>query len=710
MSADREPRAEVPEQPDLLTCDSEPIHTPGTIQRFGMLVAVDRDCTIRRVSANLSEFLPMTPGQALGRPLEDLVGEDVGVRCRVHLLTKAMGGSVESPAVLDADLPGAWVPFTLALTNAQPGLIIESEPKTHGPSEYRGVLRSVSESCERLREARGLAALLESAAHLVSAESGFHRTMVYRFDSEMNGDIIAEVVNGVEPRWLDHRFPHSDIPEQARALYLRNRIRMIVDIDYIPAPLLGLGEDVRERLDLSNVTLRSVSPIHIEYLRNMDVRATLSMSLIVAGRLWGMIICHHHEPRYAHRPLRIYGDLVAQFVSLQLEQQLAEEKLGARKRLVRDVQCVAERMRVEDRVGSAVAQSDELLRAWDADAFHLVLRGERTVLGRAVPETLRQAIETALLGRHMATHVPLPPIDRVIALERIGPLLSGLGVDPDWVAGVLFVPLRDSAGDYVLWWRAEYLQTIKWAGQPEQSVNSTSSDQPARLSPRGSFETWVEEVRGRSLSWTAAHRLGADRLAQVISNHIADERKRSREREELERRLTHYDSLTGLPNRVLLLDRLQDAIKRAQRQQDAFAVCSIELTAVGPIRDRFGLGVGEEALQTVAVRLSRLLRQNDTLARVDGDALVVLIEGIPAKTREAVRNAAVIVVNKLIRALDEPVRIGSYAHPLDASVGICCYPEMPEHPARLLHLADTAMYRARKRGCNPTFAEYLEEG
>lgn len=713
MGADLQPCAVLPEQVDLLSRDSASINTSGAIQRFGMLVAVDRNFTIRRVSANLSEFLPMTPAEALGRPLEDLVGEDVGVRCRMHLLTHAMGGSAESPAVLDADLPGAWVPFTLALSVAHPGLIIECEPKSHGPLEYRSALRNVAESCERLREARDPLALLQCAAQLVSAEGGFHRTLVYCLDGQHDVHIIAEVANGVEPCLLGRHFSHIDIPEQKLALYLRNRIRTIADVNDTPAPLLGLGEDVREPLDLSLVALRSVSPIHVEYLRNMGVRASFVISLIVAGRLWGMIVCHHQEPRYAHRPLRIYGDLIGQFVSLQLERQLAEQERAAVQRVVRDVQSVMARLRDADTVGSAIAQSGELLGAWEAEAFHLVLNGERLVHGRVVPETLIQAIEMALLERQPAaqpaTQLAGPPIDRVIAVDSIGPLLDGLGVDPDWVAGLLFVPLGDRADDYALWLRAEHRQTITWAGPPQTAVGVAGADQPTPLSPCGSFVTWVEEVLGRSLPWTAAHRTGAERLAQVIGIHIADERKRGREREELAHRLTRYDSLTGLPNRMLLLDHLQAAITRAERQHEAFAVCSVGLSLAHPNQDQFGHAVGDEALKAIAVRLGGLLRQRDTLARVDGDALAVLIEDIPGKTQEAVRAAALIVVNKLMRALDEPVRIGSHVTPLDVSVGICCYPEIRDNPARLLHLANAARYAAGKRGCNPTFVQSIEE-
>lgn len=696
MSDRLETCAEVPAQVDLLSCDNEPIHLPGAIQRFGILLAIDFAGNLRRVSANLCEFLPLTPARVLGTPVESVLGEEAGARCRAFMPARGLAADDRSIPVFDAELPGASVPFTITMTDSPRGLIIECEPGTHGPLEYRSALRCVSESFERLRNAQGSMALLELAARIVAARCGFHRTMVYRFDSEMNGDIIIEVVKGVEPRWLDHHFPHSDIPAQARLLYLRNRIRMIADIDYTPAPLIGVGDDVRDPLDLSDVMLRSVSPIHVEYLKNMGVRATLTMSLIVEGRLWGMIVCHHGEPRYAHWPLRLFCDLIAQFVSLQLEQQLAVEQSLARRRLVRDVDAVMERMRIADSVGTAIGQSVELLHAWDADAFHLVLHGERIRHGREVPEALIQAIEAGLAGRDS---------DRATALERIGPFLDGRDIDCAWVAGVLFLPLSNSIGDHLLWLRGEQLREIKWAGQPCKDVLAASADKPARLSPRGSFETWIEEVRGRSLSWTAAEIHAAEYLAQVIRNQLANELKLSREREELIRRMALYDQLTGLPNRVLLMDRLQGAIERAKRCHQAFAVCFIDLDKFKPINDQFGHLEGDGALKAVATRLSGVLRQSDTLARVGGDELVVLIEEIDGESPEEVRAAAATVVHKVIRSLDEPILVGTRRHRLGASVGVCCYPEIRGEPDALLHIADTAMYVAKKGGSNPTFAE-----
>ena len=688
-------RPEVAAKTDLLICDSEPIHLPGAIQRFGMLLAMDAAGRIYRVSANLSEFLSVSPDQVLGQPIESVLGEAVAGHCRAYLSARQQPGHRDTPPMFDADLPGGAGPYTLTLTRSTTGLIIECEPNPQEPDVYLHALRWVSESCERLRLADGSMALLETAAQVIAERCHWHRTMVYRFDSEMNGDIIVEVVEGVEPRWLGHHFPHSDIPAQARALYLRNRIRMITDIDYTPAPLLGQGDEVLELLDLSDVMLRSVSPMHVEYLQNMGVRATLTMSLVVEGRLWGMIVCHHNEPRYATWPLRLFCDLIAQFVSLQLQHLLAEEQRQDLERLERHVDRLMEDVRQADGIGTAVARCGQLLGAWQADTFQLVLHGERIVLGRPVPEPLIGAIESALGDGDCS---------RPWAIERIAPLLADHCLDAEWVAGALYLPLTSNGGDHLLWLRREQIQEIKWGHHPDKASLPDSLDRPARLSPRGSFETWIEEVRGRCLSWTRAQTQAARYLAQVIRNQLATELKLSREREALTRRMAHYDPLTGLPNRVLLMQRLQDAIERARHHQRACAVCFIDLNKFKPINDQFGHAEGDEALQAVAARLSARLRHGDTLARVGGDEFVALIEDIHDQGTARIRTTAAAVAKALIAALHEPVTVGNRLHGLGASIGIACYPELADDPAALLRAADLAMYVAKKGGDNPSFA------
>ena len=517
------PRPEWVPPVDLLTCDAEPIHTPGAIQRFGFLAAFDRQGRVFRISSNLPDFLPLTPVAVLGRPLETLLGSEAAARCRALLDSGAPRKDSNQGLlpVFDACLPGGKTCFTLTLTEADRGMLLEAEPQTRNATDYTRALRDVSKSCERLRETATVAELLQMGADVVADVCGYHRTMVYRFDSEMNGEIIVEVVNGVEPRWRGQHFPHTDIPAQARALYLRNRIRMIVDIGYEPAPLLGLGSDATP-LDLGTVMLRAISPLHVEYLSNMGVRATLTMSLIVHGRLWGMIVCHHNDILHAEPPMRLTCDLIAQVVSLQLEHLLAVEHAKALGWLKQTVDTCLSAVRGAEKDASLTPpDADALLQAWDADALELVLDGEDRRFGREAPEPLWSALSQAF-GRQAPAGVT--------AIDRLTTLLPESNCDPDWVAGVLWVPLSETREDHLVWLRREQLQKIPWAGHHEKLLATSEDGRPPRLTPRGSFETWIEEVRGCCLPWSLAQIEAADYLAQALRNH-QEQRMRERSRE-----------------------------------------------------------------------------------------------------------------------------------------------------------------------------------
>ncbi len=517
------PRPEWVPPVDLLTCDAEPIHTPGAIQRFGFLAAFDRHGRVFRISSNLPDFLPLTPVAVLGRPLEDLLGSEAAARCRA-LFDSGVASKDSNQGLLpvfDAWLPGGSTCFTLTLTETGHGMLLEAEPQTRDATDYTRALRDVSKSCERLRETGTVAELLRMAADVVADVCGYHRTMVYRFDSEMNGEIIVEVVNGVEPRWRGQHFPHTDIPAQARALYLRNRIRMIVDIGYEPAPLLGLGSDATP-LDLGTVMLRAISPLHVEYLTNMGVRATLTMSLIVHDRLWGMIVCHHNDILHAEAPMRLTCDLIAQVVFLQLEHLLAAEHAQALGRLKLTVDTLMSAVRqAEIDARPTLPDADVVLQEWDADALELVLDGQRRRFGREAPEPLWPLLSQSF-GRQ--------PSAEATAIDRLTTLLPETHCDPDWVAGALWVPLSETREDYLLWLRREQLLKICWAGHHEKLLAASGDGRPPRLTPRASFETWIEEVRGRCLSWSVAQIEAAEYLARSLRNH-QEQRIRERSRQ-----------------------------------------------------------------------------------------------------------------------------------------------------------------------------------
>ncbi len=342
---------------DLDNCAREPIHIPGSVQPRGVLVvAQEPDLTISQISANVVELFGRTTAELLGRPIAELVG---AAQAAAIERTAAVFGDLRerNPLELVIDINGTEVGFD-AILHREKGrlLLVELELATGPrpfsfPNTYQAVRGSVAE----LNRAAGLSELYDITARAVRELTGFDRVMVYRYDADYNGEVVAEAKRDDLNAFLGLHYPASDIPAQARALYEKNWLRIIDDVNYAPAPILPVENPVTGRpIDLTHATLRSVSPIHIEYLKNMGVSASMSISLMRDGRLWGLIACHHyagpHLPPYG---VRAAAEFLGSTLSLRLVDRVEDDELrtrlaepgGARQ----DRRGDAERVRVADR-------------------------------------------------------------------------------------------------------------------------------------------------------------------------------------------------------------------------------------------------------------------------------------------------------------------------------------------------------------------------
>ncbi|HZY68974.1 MAG TPA: GAF domain-containing protein, partial [Devosia sp.] len=271
---------------DLTNCDREPIHIPGSIQPHGALLSFDMGLTIAlRHSENAREMLGLT-GEINGAPAESLLGSQLIHSLRNALVT--MGDSAR-PALLFAERMPAGGVFDIAIHRYRSNVIVEFEAVDEEAAQPLRIARTLIERISRLETVEQLA---HGAARLVRGVLGYDRVMVYRFERDGAGKVIAEVKRSDLESFLGQYFPGSDIPQQARALYLKNTIRIISSSSYEPIRLVPQFDLSGEPLDLSFAHLRSVSPIHLEYLRNMGVGASMSISIIVDGELWGLIACH----------------------------------------------------------------------------------------------------------------------------------------------------------------------------------------------------------------------------------------------------------------------------------------------------------------------------------------------------------------------------------------------------------------------------------
>jgi two-component system, chemotaxis family, sensor kinase Cph1 len=460
---------------DLTTCDREPIHIPGAVQPHGVLLALDEDGRVVMASANTDVFLGVEVDRVIGRSLDEVVGAELAAAIAAGDETSRLGA--------------AEVELRQHASGSRQ--VVEIEPVSDA-GESRLTYQSTRGAMARLAQVSSVVDLAAQLAVEVRGLLGFDRVMVYRFDEEWNGEVIAEERRPDLNSFLGLHYPATDIPAQARRLYTVNWTRLIADIGYLPVPLHPvLDPSTGAPLDLSHATLRSVSPIHIEYLSHMGVTASMSISLIVDGELWGLVACHHysgpHRPNHdARSAAEFLGQVASQLAGDRERSDARERTLAAQTVLGR----IAARTTasVEPPLVS-VMDDPELLPLVGATGAVLSYDGvvtRRGVVG--LDDSQLQAVATALED----------PYSYATSTDRIGELVPEVAGLAD-VAGVLRV---GSAHDrWLLWFRPEQERIVDWGGDPTNKLLAATEGPEVRLSPRRSFEKWRQVVRGRSTPW-----------------------------------------------------------------------------------------------------------------------------------------------------------------------------------------------------------------
>lgn len=423
-------------------------------------------------------------------------------------------------------------------------LVIEVEDADLADRHVVNPLACVQEMIDGLGDTPDLQTYCQLAAERVRSVAGYDRVMVYRFMPDDTGWVFAEARREDITPFLDLRYPASDIPKQARALYLTNWLRLITQVDYTPAPLLPTVNPRSGRpLDMSQATLRDVSPIHREYLRNMGVDASMSISIVSEGKLWGLIACHHYSPRRLPRHLRGVCELFGSMFSLQLEVRLRAEQLEARLLSREALSKIMQALAAEDDYGAGlVAQKQPLLDYVAAGG--LALRVGQTRGGVAIRVNSGIAVlgdtpdddQIGALTDWLTTC--MGDFKGVYATDRLGEEYPPAKAYAGIASGLLAVSVSREPRDFVLWFRPEVVETVRWGGDPNKPVEVGPNG--IRLTPRKSFEAWAETVRGRSTPWLASENDAAFdlrvALLEVVLRRIdaaARERLRAWEQEQL---------------------------------------------------------------------------------------------------------------------------------------------------------------------------------
>jgi len=511
---------------DLTNCDKEPIHILGAIQPIGFLIAVSADWMIARVSANISEFYDAAPEEVIGRPLVELLTPAAihGLRNRVAMLR----GPDSVERIFGCTLIHGHEPYDVAVHMSGKQIVIEAERGSCG--DHGDVTGTVRSMITRLDQSSGMTAFFNEGARQVRALTGFDRVMVYRFDGDGSGEVVAEYCKPGIGSFLGLHYPATDIPAQARELYKRNLLRVITDINAEPVAIVPQRDEQGQPLDLSLSMLRAVSPIHIEYLRNMGVGASMSISIVVEGKLWGLFACHHYSPRCPTFERRSVAELFAQMFAMRLESRERQETVEFERR-ARDI---------SDQLLGAVASDETLLKDPDwlsgilthaiaADGVGVWINGNYSFSGITPSTSDFARIVRALNGTAAG---------KVYATDRIASIVPGADSFASKAAGMLAIPISRGPRDYVILFRSEIIRSVRWGGDPHKPMEYGPNG--PRLTPRESFAEWQETVEGRSRPFTSSELRVAETLRATLIEvvlRLADEASRERqqanERQEL---------------------------------------------------------------------------------------------------------------------------------------------------------------------------------
>ncbi len=521
---------------DLTACDNEPIHLIGAIQPHGTLLVVNKDdFTIEFAAANTMEHFSRSPDELLGQNLAELLGASNCEELARHPLSPG------TPDILQPWFPKSNECFQPqhrleCLPRLQGDLIIlefmwDEEASTTVWEQEELRQRIISE----LIRPDALEQLAQVSAEIIRNVTGFDRVMIYRFAEDKHGEVIAESTVR-DDSFFGLHYPASDIPDPARRHFVLNVMRSIPDINAKPVPILardGKGTDALSDnpLDLTYSKLRAVAPVHIEYLNNMGVEASMSISLITNDQLWGLVACHHYSTRLISSNRLRFAELLGSTISALLQSIENTDQL----RQSIDAEKIAFGIEQKARGGTnlrtaLLEKSDSVMQIIDAQGLLLKLGDKTDQIGLVGPDPL----ELGMLRDNAA--------DGVATTSHLLHLMTHDDLEVP-AAGVAYLELSEDGEDYLLLFREHYVHTIKWAGKPDKIEQHDDGGQ-VRLSPRGSFALWSEERKGTSKPFSELDHeaLRIIRRALFALNSLDRERaalKAQRQAEAEEARLRH---------------------------------------------------------------------------------------------------------------------------------------------------------------------------
>ena len=615
------------------TCDQEPIHLLGTVQPHGFLISVDvQSSRIVQVSSGVARHWPglTDPLRLIGAPVFDWIERGAPLEAMtLDALPRAQPMTLPWRARFErtAPEPESPDPARWECLGHRSGdvAVLEWLPQAIYTAPSRTQERTIADIAAiiaRLRQADNIEAFLEDCARIVQDFSGFDRVMIYRFLPDGCGEVVAEhTAAPYQAKYLGLRFPATDIPAQARALYLSNRLRLLADVEAAPDTLVPPPAPGADPLDQSHCVLRGLSPVHLSYLHNMGVRATLTMSIVMEARLWGLIACHHHapkvEPYQVKEGLRQMCELTAEVANMRIETLSKLQLVAQRLELTNLLSAFHQALLLGDDIATVLrARLPALLEAFKANTLGLKIGALVYVGGPGRrPFPAQDTVAEVLTRIDAAARSPgVLRWDDLLADKQ-----GALGCLPQ-AAGMLLAHRFEENMIFCFVTRAELVQQVRWAGEPRKEIVA-QPDGRIVLEPRRSFTEWQQQVQGHSAPWSDVEAEALQSLLQILSD-VNKLRINRNLNEKLQWR-AHHDQLTGLYNRRTMEEEVTRRLKEGSF--DA-ALMLLDLDHFKKINDAYGHAAGDQVLLEFSRRLSRVIRDCDLLGRLGGDEFMLLFQ------------------------------------------------------------------------------------
>jgi light-regulated signal transduction histidine kinase (bacteriophytochrome) len=472
---------------------------PGKIQPHGFLIGLNLDRIIDFCTDNISMFIDVLHTEVLGKSFAEVFGP----KAEKQIYDYINEDKVQDVFPLEIDLLGKL--FQVSIHRSFDTYILEAEPKFADREKLADVYTQTIQFVSQMNNTKSLKDLCALVAEGTREITGYDRVMIYRFDEQYNGEVFAESCREDLEPFLGLHYPHTDIPAQARALYIKNELRLIVDVNYEPVPIFTIDDSENKNLDLSLSTLRSTSPIHVEYLQNMGVGATLTISLIHHGRLWGLIACHHYSKKNISPEIRLAAKIQGHFITSQIDiRQANDENVNAQKTTEALEHLTGLDLPLSQDSLEQIIASPDLLHICNAAGVSITSRDK--IYKRGLTPTDEQIVSLIDSISNLKTTT-------VFTTNKLNDHFPEIA-DFSSIAGIIYHSL--GSADHIIWYRPESISEINWGADPEKSIVKDSTG----LHPRNSFNIWKQIIKNQSSSWKPYEISGATQYAHVLHNQL----------------------------------------------------------------------------------------------------------------------------------------------------------------------------------------------